>query len=87
MKKYVKIYAMVFLLTLLIITSIFVITNRKPIEQATINDIQAVQGIGEVLSLRIVDYIESNPNADIEDLIVIKGIGPEKVKLLRKEFK
>jgi len=85
MKRILMTMLIVCLLSIAIFAIYFI--DKPSIEEASIEDIQAVQGIGEVLSLRIVDYIESNPNADIDDLIVIKGIGPEKVKLLRKEFK
>ena len=60
---------------------------KPPIEEATMHDIQAIQGIGEVLSLRIVNYLDDNPNADIDDLINIDGIGEIKLKRIRREFK
>lgn len=71
----------------LIITSTILIACDKPnIETATIEELQEINGIGEVLSLRIVSYLKSNKNATIDNLSDIKGIGEVKLELIRKEF-
>jgi DNA uptake protein ComE-like DNA-binding protein len=78
----------IIILSVIIFCSIsFIVLNKPPISEATAQEIQTINGIGEVLSERVVSYLDANPNADIEDLEAVKGIGPEKVKLLRKEFK
>lgn len=61
--------------------------TKDPIHEAKLSDIQDINGFGEVLSERVVSYLDANPNADIEDLEVIHGIGPYRIKLLRKEFR
>ncbi len=78
----------VIILSVIIFCSIsFLALNKPSISEATAQEIQEIHGIGEVLSERVVSYLDTNPDADIEDLEAVKGIGPEKVKLLRKEFK
>jgi len=86
-KRLIKSYAVVILVVLIIVSVIAVTLNKPPIEQATIYEIQAIQGIGEILSLRIVNYIGDSETFDIEDLLNVKGIGKEKLKELRKEFR
>jgi len=80
--------------TYLLITLILVVSllfgcflYRPPIEQATIEEIQAIDGLGETLACLVFNYIEDNPNADIDDLIDIKGIGPKRIKLLKGKFR
>jgi len=80
-------YLLIILAIVIFCSASFVALNKPPIEEATVDDIQAIQGIGEVLSLRIVNYLDNNPNADIDDLINIEGIGEIKLKQIRREFK
>lgn len=61
--------------------------SKPDIHQAELSDIQAINGFGEVLAERVVSYLDANPNADIEDLEVIQGIGEYRVKLLKKQFR
>jgi len=78
------------LILALIITMIFavvIVTQDKDIHEATLDDIRAVDGLDIVLATRVFNYIEDNPNADIDDLIDIKGIGPKRIKLLKGKFR
>lgn len=76
------------IITLLILTPlIYINCGREPINQAEIHEIQAISGFGEVLSERVINYIDNNPNADIDDLIDVDGIGPKRIKLLKGRFK
>ena len=79
----------VVLLIATILISVFLgcIFYKEPINEATIEDVQAIDGIGETLSHRIVNYIQNNPEADIDDLINVLGIGEKRVKLLKGKFK
>jgi comEA protein len=54
------------------------------INQATVNDLQKLPGIGPSLAKQIVAYREKNgPFRRVEDLMVIKGIGFKKWKEIR----
>ena len=64
--------------------------NAKPpamaidINKATVNDLQKLPGIGPSLAQQIVAYREKNgPFRRVEDLMVIKGIGFKKWKMIR----
>ena len=84
----IKRFLIAFVITLLLIISLTCfIFDKEPINEATHDEIQAIDGLGEILSHRIVIYIEFHPEADVDDLTEIYGIGPEKVKLLKEKFK
>jgi competence protein ComEA len=54
------------------------------INQATVNDLQKLPGIGPGLAERIVAYREKHgPFRRVEDLMVIKGMGFKKWKEIR----
>ncbi len=54
------------------------------INKATVNDLQKLPGIGPSLAKQIVAYREKNgPFRRVEDLMVIKGIGFKKWKMIR----
>lgn len=80
-------------ITLLLIATILIsillgcVFYKPSIEDVTIQEIQTIQGIGETLSYRIVDYIGESETFDIEDLINVDGIGEERLKLLKGKFK
>lgn len=82
-KDYLIVVAVVILIAILIGSFMY----KPDIHEAELNEIQAINGFGEVLAERVVSYLDANPNADIEDLYEIPGIGEYRVKLLRKEFR
>jgi competence protein ComEA len=58
------------------------------INQATVNDLQKLPGIGPSLAKQIVAYREKHgPFKRVEDLMVIKGIGFKKWKEIRPYVK
>lgn len=60
----------------------------KPcIRNADINELILLDDIGEVLAERISSYLTLNPEADIDDLIEIDGIGNKRMKTLRKGYR
>ena len=73
------------IIVLLIVLSVCL--HKPSIHEATQEDLTEVYGIDTVLSERIVSYLDCNPEADIDDLIEIKGIGEVKLAKLKKEFK
>lgn len=55
------------------------------LNQATVDDLQALPGVGPVLAQRIVDYREANgPFSVVEDLLDVPGIGEGRLAELRK---
>jgi len=77
------------LLIAVILISVFLgcLLYKDPLNQVTIDEIRALDGFGPILSEKVINYMQEYPDADIEDLIIINGIGEERIKLLRKEFK
>jgi len=58
---------------------------RIPLQDAGPEDIEAVPGIGKVLSRRIVDYIVDSEDIEhIDDLLAVKGVGKKTLERLRK---
>jgi DNA uptake protein ComE-like DNA-binding protein len=60
--------------------------DKPDISTATLEQIQSIDGIGEVLSSRIVIYLDTYPNADIDDLTDVLGIGEGKLKLIKRKY-
>lgn len=47
---------------------------------------QAIDGIGPATAGRIVDYLAAHPEAQLEDLSQVSGIGPKKLRQIREFF-
>jgi len=76
------------LVTVLVLSPlIYLETHRESIHQAEIHEIQAIDGFGDELSLKVINYIEDNPEACMDDLLYIKGIGKKRLELLKEVFK
>jgi DNA uptake protein ComE-like DNA-binding protein len=60
---------------------------RPTIHNANYSDICAINGFGDVLSERVIDYIQEHPNCDIDELINVKGIGETKLFKLKVRFR
>ena len=65
----------------LILLPLFVESGPIDINQATLDDLVALPGIGPALAQRIIDYrSEYGPFESIEELERVNGIGPQTVK-------
>ena len=72
--------------TILVSCLIGAILYRSDIHTATIEELQEINGIGEILSERIVIYLKLNKDATIKDLDHIPGIGPVTIQKLRRKY-
>lgn len=84
-KRRVTVILVIYLL--LFATLLGVATYKPSIHNATIEELQEIYGLGELLSERVVVYLESNPTCEIEDLIEVDGIGKIKLKSIKKEWR
>lgn len=60
---------------------------RPSIHDCTYESLLEIDDIGEVLAERIVLYLENNPGASVNDLVVIHGIGEERLKLIKERYR
>lgn len=70
-----------------VLAAVLISSIKPSIYEADYNDLMAVDGIGEVLSYRIIDYLNTHPNYTIDDLIYVDGIGEVKLKALKGVFR
>ena len=88
MKKQLKIFVAVFLIGALIISTFLFCTKKENIHNATINDLDNVQEIGEVLSDRIYLYVQTNGVENVDELKGhIEYVGEVRLKELKKIYK
>ena len=58
------------------------------LNRATVEELESVPGIGEVMAQRIVDFREQHgPFSRVDDLLKVKGIGEKSLEKLRPYFK
>ena len=60
---------------------------KPSVHDASVEELQEINGIGELLSDKIVIYLDHNPYADIDDITDVKGIGELKLKSIKRRFK
>lgn|GEM_PF-6865292 len=60
--------------------------EKLDIKIASIADIASVDGISTKGALAIHRFFQQHPQANIDDAINIRGIGPKKLKRLRERF-
>jgi competence protein ComEA len=72
----------------LLIPSYSFSTNKIDINQATVEELEKLPGIGPKIAKNIVEYREKNgPFRSIEELLKVKGIGPKKLEQIKKYLK
>lgn len=80
MKKFI-----IFMLILCFLVGVFLVV-KPSIHTATQEELQAITGIGEVMSEDIISYLTDNKRAKIEDLEDIEGIGCETIRKLEEVY-
>jgi competence protein ComEA len=62
-----------------------VVKTRLDVNQATVREFDQLPGIGPALAQRIIDYRLSRGRfTTVDDLLLIKGIGPKKLERFRE---
>ncbi|MHB8172109.1 MAG: hypothetical protein ACYDG6_11310 [Thermincolia bacterium] len=63
------------------------ITLAEVDEQIMYETLIEIDGIGPVLAERCVEYYRKNPDMMLDDFIHVKGIGSQRLALIKKRFK
>jgi len=88
MRKQLKIFAAVFLVGALIVSTFLYSTKKENIYNATITELDNVQEIGKVLSNRIYTYVQTNDIQSVDELEgQIPNVGEVRIKELKKIYK
>ena len=88
MKTKVKIYIVAFLIIILTTFNLLYSTHKENIYNATINDLDNVSEIGEILSNRIYLYVQTNDIQSVDELEgQIDNVGEVRLKELKKIYK
>jgi DNA uptake protein ComE-like DNA-binding protein len=88
MRKQLKIFAAVFLVGALIVSTFLYCTKKDNIYNATITDLDNVHEIGEVLSNKIYTYVQTNGIQSVDELQGhIPNVGEVRIKELKKIYK
>jgi len=84
----VKSFVLVLVITMLVLTPIlFVCCDKPSIHDASMQELQRINGIGEDKAQDIMRYLAFNTNADTDDLINVEGIGETLVNKLKERYK
>ena len=90
MLRFRECYKQLAVTIMLVVVFIFlmsIITDKPSITQATRDDLIEVEYIGEVRADSILKYVTINPDASVDDLIIIDGIGEVIIRKLRWSYK
>lgn len=61
------------------------IFERFNLNTATAEQLQSIEGVGEVLSQRILEYLKTNgPIREYEELLAVEGVGEKRLEAIRK---
>lgn len=84
----VKALLLTMIVTFIIVSLVLCICLYKPsVHTASYDELVMIEGLGEVLSTRIESFLDLNPNADIEDLLAIEGIGIKRLELIKTKYR
>ena len=78
------IYLLIFVILLSVVLGCAL--YKPDIHSATIEELCDIRGIDETLANRVLVYLKSNPEANIDDIDDVKGFGEYRVNLLRQKW-
>lgn len=81
-----KIIALI-IFSILISFTVGAVLYRPDIHQATIEELQEINGIGEYYATEIHSYLKLNPTCTIEDLDDIRYIGEGIISKLKERYR
>ena len=64
-----------------------IVMYRQPIETVTYFELVEIEGIGDVKANRILDYVKGTENVEVEELLLLDGIGDKLVDKLSKAYR
>ena len=77
--------ALIVTMVILLVTMHFAF-DKKDIHKCTAEDLMEINGLGVTKSVLIVEYLELNEDADIDDLACINGIGDVTIKRIKEVY-
>jgi len=78
------IYLLIFVISLSVVLGCAL--YKPDIHDATIEELCDIRGIDETLANRVLVYLKSNPEANIDDIDDVKGFGEYRVNLLKEKW-
>lgn len=72
---------------LLTVVVCFVLVYKPPVESASMVELDRIPGIGRTLAMEIKFHCLHNDEVDVEDLIVIDGIGPIRLEAIKERYR
>jgi len=70
-------------LLLIIISLVY----KPSIHEADYFELISIHEIGDIKATKILDYLESNPGAEMAELVLVNGIGDKTIELLKRRFR
>ncbi|MFA4834893.1 MAG: helix-hairpin-helix domain-containing protein [Dehalococcoidia bacterium] len=90
-KKQIALVVCIILVSMATIGALGLADNKIPInsldDQQFHAELVAVDGIGDVLAERCVSYRREHGQIAVSELIAVNGIGPERLRAIKKRFK
>jgi len=79
-------FLLLLIMTVLILSLIFLIGSKPDIHSCTYNELINLHDIGPILATRIELYLEENPEASVEELVEVEGIGVQRLQTIKEEW-
>jgi competence ComEA-like helix-hairpin-helix protein len=87
LKKYGKCIVIFSISAIVTALILFLILYKPPIENASINELKDIDGIGPMKAAMIEKYYDQCPDASIESVEDIDGIGEKTVEKLKEKYR